>query len=75
MKKQAADKLLDLRALSEYSCMSRDALRDHIRTLGLPGYKVGGKIIVRKSEFDRWLQQFRIKSLDVDAIAKKILGK
>jgi hypothetical protein len=43
-----------------------------------PGYKVGKACIFKKSELDRWLEQFRAKpDVDriVDEIAAEVLGK
>jgi len=56
----SSDKYLDLKNLSEYSSLGVATLRDHIRTEGLPHYKVKGKILVKQSEFDEWLESFRV---------------
>ena len=54
------DRLLDLKGLSEYSSLSIPTLRDYIRSGGLPHFKLKGKILVRLSEFDEWLESFRV---------------
>jgi len=48
-------------ALAGYSGLSVRTLRTHLRRwlLPLPHYHVGGKILVRRSEFDQWIAQFR----------------
>ena len=56
-----ADPYLDLRGLAEYSTLSLRTLARHLGdpTRPLPHYKVRGKILVRRSEFDAWMQGFR----------------
>ena len=50
--------------LSEYSSISVDTLRDHIRRDGLPVFQPRGKILVRKSEFDKWMDDHRLVTVD-----------
>lgn len=54
------DRLFDLKSLSRHSCLGVPTLRDYIRSGGLPHYKLKGKILVRLSEFNEWLESFRI---------------
>ena len=56
----SSDKYFDLKSLSEYSSLRIPTLRDHIRSEGLPHFKVKGKILVKQSEFDEWLESFRV---------------
>ena len=53
----ALDPFMTLRALATYSGISVRKLRDHLDDPGhpLPHYRVGGKILVRRSEFDGWM--------------------
>jgi len=53
------NRLFDLKSLSQHSCLGVPTLRDYIRSGGLPHYKLKGKILVRLSEFDEWLESFR----------------
>jgi excisionase family DNA binding protein len=55
------DPFLSLKALASYSGLSVRKLRDLLvdPTRLLPHYRVGGKILVRRSEFDGWMQQYR----------------
>ena len=57
----ALDPFLSLRALASYSCVSvrklRECLADSVHPL--PHYRLGGKIIVRRSEFDAWMAAYR----------------
>ena len=68
---------LDLRHLRAYACVSERTLRVWIHSPvdPLPAVQVQGKILVRKSDFDRFLEGHRIKPLvatDVDAIVREI---
>jgi len=54
--------LLGLRELAVYCGLSRNTLRKFIDAdpaTALPCYRVGGKILVRKDDFDAWLEAFR----------------
>jgi hypothetical protein len=68
------DPYLSLKALSAYSGLSvrslRDALKDPVRIL--PHYRLGGKILVRRSEFDRWMAQFRQEGSGLDQVVSEI---
>jgi hypothetical protein len=73
-----ADPLLDLRALTYYSTLSLRTLTRHLRDIEhpLPHYKVRGKILVRRSEFDRWLEGFRRHAQqDVPGLVDEVLAK
>ena len=69
------DQLFDLKGLSAYSSLSVSTLRHHVRD-GLPAYSVRGKILVRRSEFDRWLEGFRVsKDHDLNKLADDIMAE
>ncbi len=57
----AMDPFMTLRALAGYSGLSVRKLRDHLDDAAhpLPCYRVGGKILVRRSEFDGWIAIYR----------------
>lgn len=68
------DRYLDLRGLSDYSALPVPTLRDYLRD-GLPHFKPKGKILVRKSEFDAWIEIFRVgRKTDLDAIANDAIS-
>jgi len=70
------DPFLSLRTLASYSCVSVRKLREflHHPLYPLPHYRVGGKIVVRRSEFDRWMQQFRRRGdADVERVVSEVL--
>ncbi len=69
------DPYLSLKALSAYAGLSirtlRMALTDPVHPL--PHYRPGGgKILVRRSDFDRWMTKFRQESPDLDALVSEI---
>lgn len=52
------DPYMPLRALATYSGLSVRTLRSHLDRIpaeALPCYRVGGKVLVRRSEFDAWI--------------------
>jgi predicted DNA-binding transcriptional regulator AlpA len=62
------DRYLSLRSLAMYSGMSVRTLRGYLvrRHAPLPHYRIGGKILVRRSEFDRWASEFKVVRSHVD---------
>ena len=70
------DPYLSLRGLADYSSLSVRTLRSYIAdsVRPLPYYRVGGKILVRVSEFDNWLATHREATapVDVHAIVDKM---
>ena len=68
---------LSLRTLSAYSGLSVRTLRGYLShpARPLPHYRVGGKVLVKRSEFDAWVSTFRVEeSPRVDAIVAEIVG-
>ncbi|MBI4574547.1 MAG: helix-turn-helix domain-containing protein [candidate division NC10 bacterium] len=55
------DPLMDLRGLSAYSTLSRRTLQDLINDPDdpIPSYRVGNRVLIRRSEFDAWLSRRR----------------
>ena len=69
------DQFLDLRGLSVYCSLAVPTLRDYIRSGNLPCFKIKGKILVKRTEFDTWLEEYRVnKSRDIERIADEVLG-
>jgi hypothetical protein len=71
------DPYMSLRALAAYSSLSVSTLRTYIDRFpdeALPCYRVGGKILVRRGEFDTWMQAFRAHGRPSLAKAVKALG-
>jgi len=68
------DQYFDLPGLAKYCSLKVPTLRDHIKSGDLPCFKVKGKILIKKSEFDRWIEAFRLnKKQDLDNIVNDIL--
>lgn len=66
---------LDLKALQQYACISERTLREWIRrtTNPLPAVRVGAKILARRSTFDSWLENHRLKPVDVGCIVEEMV--
>ena len=66
---------LDLKALQRYACVSERTLREWIHRAAnpLPAARVGAKILVRKSTFDSWLENHRLKTIDVGCIVDELV--
>jgi hypothetical protein len=69
-----SDRYFDLKYLSQYSSLAIPTLRDYLRG-GLPHYKLKGKILVKRSEFDDWMGQFRVDGKDLNRVVDGILKK
>jgi hypothetical protein len=68
------DQYFDLRGLEAYSALKVSTLRDHIRSEGLPYFKVKGKLLIRKSEFDTWLEGYRVnRSKQINDIVDDVM--
>jgi len=67
---------LDLKALTAYACVSERTLREwiHRDTNPLPASRVGTKLLVRRSSFDRWLEAHRLTTVDVGCIVNEIMA-
>ena len=73
----ALDPLLSIRALAAYSCLSPRTLHAFIDlppTEALPCYRLPGKVLVRRSEFDAWLERFRSRGRPSVEHAMRELG-
>jgi len=72
------DPFLSLRSLSGYTNLSVRTLRHFIDDLppdqALPCYRLPGKILVRRSEVDAWLEQFRSRGRPTLVKALRELG-
>jgi hypothetical protein len=70
------DPFLALRALAAYSGLSVRTLRAHLGDPAhpLPCYRVGGKVLVRRSDYDAWaLRHRRVGAEDVDRLVAEVL--
>jgi excisionase family DNA binding protein len=69
------DIIYDLKQLSGYCpALKIPTLRDYIKAGELPHYKLKGKILIRKSEFDTWLEGYRInQTQDLSSIVDDVM--
>lgn len=71
------DPYFTLAALSQYSGLANRTLRkwmaDPMRPL--PVYRVGGKLLVRVSEFDAWVSGFRADGGSLKAMVDDVMSK
>jgi excisionase family DNA binding protein len=67
---------LDLKTLQRYACVSERTLREwiHRGANPLPATRVGTKILVRRSTFDQWLENHRLKTIDVGCIVDELVA-
>jgi hypothetical protein len=69
------DRYFDVSGLAAYSALGESTIRDYIRSAGLPCFKIKGKLLFKQSEFDKWLERFRInKKQDVGSLADGVLA-
>jgi hypothetical protein len=70
------DPFMPLRALASYSGLSVTKLREYLNdpTYPLPYHRVGGKLLVRRSDFDAWVAKYRrVGSEDVAVVVDEVL--
>jgi len=70
------DAYLPLKALAQYSGLSVRTLRTCLGRPAhpLPHFRVGGKILIKRSEYDAWAEHFRAVAADrVDALVVETL--
>jgi excisionase family DNA binding protein len=65
---------LDLKALTEYACVSERTVREwiHRPVNPLPAVRVGTKLLIRRSTFDQWLESHQLTPVDVSCIVDEI---
>jgi hypothetical protein len=72
------DPYLPLKLLSTYAGLSVRTLRGYLsnRSRPLPHFRVGGKILVRRSDFDAWVDQFRVSAnaTSIDSLVDDVVG-
>src|SRR5216683_3535016 len=69
--------LLTIKQLVAYSALSERTLRDYINAplRALPCYRIGVKVLVRRSEFDAWMLQHRqVGPAGLDRVVDSVIG-
>lgn len=64
---------LNLQATAKRLSVSPRTLRTWIRTKRLPVHRVGGKFLFRVLEIDRWMEQHRVKTVDVGSLVENVI--
>ena len=69
------DRYLDIKALSAYSSLSISTIRNYIADDDdpLPSFCIKRKILIKKSEFDRWMERHRTDTKKIDRIVDEVL--
>ena len=66
---------LDLKKLSVYSSLGVPTLRERLREGTLPFYKLRGKILVRRKDFDAYMQRHRVdKREDLEELVEDAIS-
>jgi len=67
---------MDIKAIQEYACVSERTLRSWIHRAvdPLPAVRVGKKILIRKSVFDKWMEFHQVKNLDIGCIVDDLVA-
>jgi len=71
------DPFMPLKALARYAGLSVRKLREYLIDSAhpLPHYRIGGKIVVRRSDYDTWAAQYRqMGNVDVDKVVAEALS-
>lgn len=68
------DRYLRLSDLAAYSTLSIRTIRRYLAhaTHPLPVHRIGGRVLVRKSEFDRWLCEHDDQAVDMTEDARRV---
>lgn len=61
---ELADRYFDLKMLAQYSCIGVRTLRSYLRDPDhpLPHFRLRGKVLVRRRDFDLWIEGFRAEA-------------
>ncbi len=68
---------LDLKALTQYACVSRRTLQSWMNRAHdpLPASRPENKILVNRKDFDRWLEHQSVRRpVDVDSLVSEIVA-
>ena len=69
----------DLKQLASYSSCSIRWLRDRLvdRTHSLPHYRIGGKLLVKRDEFDGWMNAHKVETTgnQLDQIVESVVAQ
>lgn len=65
---------MNINELAEYASVCRNTLKKWM-ACGMPYFRVGSCLRVKRGEFDAWMRQFRsgTKSVDLDAVWGQVM--
>ena len=63
---------MDLKSITQYACVSERTIREWIHRSHnpLPAVQVDKKILIRRSQFDRWLEAHQIRPLSNSEVSQ-----
>ncbi len=68
------DEYFDLKGLSVYSKLGVSTLRVYIGQNKLPHFRLKGKVLIKRSEFDGWMEELRRKEkANINQIANEAM--
>ena len=69
------DYFMGVKELSAYCSLSVRTLRKYLcdPELPIPHFRPDGKVLVKKSEFDGWMENYRVDVNKVDALVEELL--
>lgn len=75
MNSQNSPEWLDLKALQSYALVSERTLRGWLHSVPnpLPAARVGAKLLIRRRDFDAWLERHRLQTANPSQIIEKIV--
>jgi hypothetical protein len=73
MAKHIQPEFFDLKTFALFSGIPVATARDYIKKEALPCFKVRGKVLIKRTEFEAWLENYRLKS-NVDEIVSDVLN-
>ena len=73
-KQEVYPEYLPFKDLAVYASVCVNTLKKW-KSCGMPVYQVGGVLLVRKSEFDAWMRQFRkgTESTDLNSVWEEVM--
>lgn len=72
MRTTVTQEYLSIKDLVHYCGLSERTIRSYLKNKSLPHFCVGRKILIKKEQFDRWMQSYRIVDNQIDKIVDEI---
>jgi predicted DNA-binding transcriptional regulator AlpA len=62
MLSSSSTRYMSLRTLSDYSGIPISSLRHYMKHQDMPAFKISGRVYIKQSEFDDWVELRRLNS-------------